>query len=216
MSSLTKYFTPKAPILSPKDAYDLWAESYALESNPIKMLSDESVTTLLPDMTGKAVLDIGCGTGFFCRKAWDMRASRVVGLDISGKMIDRASILTPQTEFHRIETSDYPLLEESFDVAISALVIGHIQSVKATFQEIHRVLRKNGTLIITDFHSTAASSGMKRTFEYNGQIYVVEHHIHTLEIYKEKLAQSGFRIDRVLERSWNNTPVVLALKVVRE
>jgi len=43
--------------------------------------------TLLPDLSGKRLLDLGCGFGWHCRYAREQRARFVVGVDISEKML---------------------------------------------------------------------------------------------------------------------------------
>ncbi|HEY1299762.1 MAG TPA: class I SAM-dependent methyltransferase, partial [Stellaceae bacterium] len=45
---------------------------------------------LLPDLSGASVLDLGCGFGWFCRWARQQGAARVLGIDISRRMLERA------------------------------------------------------------------------------------------------------------------------------
>ena len=45
---------------------------------------------LFPSLLGKAVLDLGCGYGWHCKFAAEQGAVRVLGLDLSGKMIEEA------------------------------------------------------------------------------------------------------------------------------
>src|SRR5215472_4207775 len=53
-----------------------------------------ALRALLPDLRGCKVLDLGCGFGWFCRWARQRGASRVVGVDVSEKMLARASAAT--------------------------------------------------------------------------------------------------------------------------
>ncbi|KAA0980545.1 class I SAM-dependent methyltransferase [Pseudomonas sp. ANT_H12B] len=41
-------------------------------------------------MSGQKVVDLGCGYGWFCRWAAEQDAQSVLGLDVSGKMLERA------------------------------------------------------------------------------------------------------------------------------
>lgn len=43
--------------------------------------------SLIPDLKGKRVLDLGCGFGEHCQRFVDLGAEAVVGLDISEKML---------------------------------------------------------------------------------------------------------------------------------
>src|SRR5579863_6485926 len=49
-----------------------------------------SLRALLPELSGRSVLDLGCGYGWFCRWARNAGAARVLGFDVSEKMLARA------------------------------------------------------------------------------------------------------------------------------
>lgn len=54
----------------------------------------EAVLTFLPDdMTGLSLLDMGCAEGYFCLAAHRRNAARVVGIDISSEMIEKAEFI---------------------------------------------------------------------------------------------------------------------------
>ena len=50
--------------------------------------------TVLPDFTGKRVLDLGCGYGWHCRYAAEHGAKTVLGIDTSAKMLAEAATMT--------------------------------------------------------------------------------------------------------------------------
>ena len=45
---------------------------------------------MFPELTGKAVLDLGCGYGWHCKYAADHGAAQVLGIDQSTRMIEEA------------------------------------------------------------------------------------------------------------------------------
>lgn len=49
-----------------------------------------TLRAMLPDLTGRSVLDLGCGFGWFCRRAAITGAARVVGIDLSERMLTSA------------------------------------------------------------------------------------------------------------------------------
>ena len=59
-----------------------------------------ALKAMLPDLTGKSVVDLGCGYGWFCRAARELGASEVTGVDISEKMLARAAELTADPQIH--------------------------------------------------------------------------------------------------------------------
>src|SRR5215470_19695286 len=53
-----------------------------------------ALRAMLPDLNGLKVIDLGCGFGWFCRWAREQGATRVIGIDISEKMLARAQATT--------------------------------------------------------------------------------------------------------------------------
>src|SRR5258708_33547419 len=63
----------------------------------------ETFQALLPDLREKRVLDLGCGFGWHCRYVHEHGATKVVGIDLSEKMLARARATTdaPEIEYRR-------------------------------------------------------------------------------------------------------------------
>src|SRR6202035_5274802 len=53
-----------------------------------------ALRALLPDPNGLSVLDLGCAFGWFCRWAREQGAARVLGIDVSEKMLARGRART--------------------------------------------------------------------------------------------------------------------------
>ena len=72
--------------------YDTIAKQYQQYQQLPKNLHIDVYTyfTLLGEFVGKSILDLGCGEGFYIRKFRHEGAARVVGVDISPKMIELA------------------------------------------------------------------------------------------------------------------------------
>ena len=75
---------------------------------------------LLPELHGKMVLDLGCGFGWHCRYARGQQASSVVGVDLSGNMLQQARELTDDAGITYIQQSieDIVFDDEQFDIVI--------------------------------------------------------------------------------------------------
>src|SRR5438067_562433 len=72
--------------------YDRIAEDYKLSKEAPWRLHVEQFTffQLLGDVTGRTVLDLACGEGFYTRRVRQRGASHVLGVDLSQRMIDLA------------------------------------------------------------------------------------------------------------------------------
>src|SRR5260221_3890608 len=84
-----------------------------------------ALRALLPALHGRAVLDLGCGFGWFCRWAREQGAARVLGIDASDKMLTRARATTPDAAitYNRADMEQLELPLESFDLVYSSLAL---------------------------------------------------------------------------------------------
>ena len=110
----------------------------------------ESELGILPDVAGLDVVDLGCGTGYWC--AWFLRlGARPVGVDVSEAQLATAREL--QSEYDE----DFPLLhasaeavplpDASFDLAFSEYGAAIWCDPYVWIPEAHRLLRPGGRLI---------------------------------------------------------------------
>src|ERR1700692_3007883 len=87
-----------------------------------------AIRALLPDMRGLAVIDLGCGFGWFSRWARAEGAARVVGVDVSEKMLARARADTSDEaiSFEHVDLEGLTLPEGGFDLAYSSLAFHYV------------------------------------------------------------------------------------------
>ena len=203
--------------LSPLEGYNLWAHTYNEESNPIKNLSDKLVEKFLPDLVGKNVLDAGCGSGKFCLMAEKNNASKILGIDLSPKMIERARSYCPASEFRCDDISVSPIQKNSYDIIICALVLAHIENLKPALNNLLSGLKKGGTLIVTDFHPFLTMLKSKRTFKdyKSGETYEISHHLHLFEEYFTLFREYDAIVEELKEPFFNESPVVFGMKVIK-
>ena len=204
-------------VLSPLEAYDRWSASYAAEANPIKNLSDTLVEKFLPDLANKNILDAGCGTGKFCSLAEQKHAAKIVGLDLSSKMIAHANKQCTKAILTCGDISVTPIETNFYDVIICALVLGHVKELKPPLTNLLNGLKINGLLIITDFHPFLTMMKSKRTFkdQASGKLFEVAHHLHLLDEYFRIVAECNARIDVFEEPLYNGSPVVFGMKIFK-
>src|SRR5216684_8181105 len=83
---------------------------------------------LLPDLHGLAVIDLGCGFGWFCRWARQQGAAHVLGIDVSEKMLARGRATTedPAITYTRADMERLALSPRSFDLAYGSLALHYI------------------------------------------------------------------------------------------
>lgn len=205
----------KVEVLSPLEGYNRWASTYAAETNPVKLLSDQLVEKCLPDLTGLDVLDAGCGTGKFCKIAETKNARSVQGIDLSPSMISIAEKECPLTTFECADLSRVVVGHERYDLVISALVMGHIQLLRPALTNLLKSIRQGGFMILTDFHPFQTLKNSKRTFfETESQRHFeVGHHLHLFEEYFHIFFEFNMKLDRFHEAKYKQSPVVFAMRL---
>lgn len=113
-----------------------------------------ALRALLPDVRGLRVLDLGCGFGWFCRWARQQGAGRVLGIDVSEKMLARARADTddPAIVYTRTDLEHLDLPPGSFDLAYSSLALHYIERLEALLGQVHRALVPGGHLVFSVEH----------------------------------------------------------------
>lgn len=136
------YFAPKA-----QD----WAEKGPL--------SDEKASKILAplgDLTDKAVIDIGCGTGVL-EPYLDKHAGSVLAVDVSEAMIVEARKLDlKKTTLMSADFLTLPVVSKAYDAAVCYNSFPHFKDVDGFAMQCAAALRKGGLLLIAFDHGREA------------------------------------------------------------
>lgn len=110
--------------------------------------------SLLPEMAGQRVVDLGCGYGWFCRWAAEQGADSVLGLDVSQKMLERAlaSNSHPRISYRRMDLEQLELLKSSITLAYSSLAFHYISDLGSLLRTVHEALVPGGKLVFSIEH----------------------------------------------------------------
>lgn len=91
---------------------------------------------------GERVLDLGCGTGFVTK----LLPGIVVGCDSSRKMLEQCPS-SVRTVYCKAES--LPFKDDSFDTVFSLTVLQDVKDISKAVNEIRRVLKTSGNIIIS-------------------------------------------------------------------
>lgn len=130
--------------------------------------------SLCPNFMGKSVLDLGCGYGENCREFSRLGASKVVGIDISDKMLEIAKSENDcdNVSFIQMSMNDLSTCEGKFDVVLSSLAVHYIENFDKLLTSIYGLLNDNGIFIFSQEHplTTALKKGPRWSRDESGNI----------------------------------------------
>lgn len=135
-------------------AYELFNSSLDSYSYTIEW---PCIQKLLPEIRGKSVLDVGCGTGIFTFLLEQYYPANIVGIDFSDGMLNIAEAKKKERRSHvkfiqgdAEYLSDY--FEEPFDFVFSSTTTHYIQDLKRLLESIGSVLKPEGICILSVIH----------------------------------------------------------------
>jgi SAM-dependent methyltransferase len=129
---------------------------------------------------GKRVLDVACGEGYGSALL-ARSAAHVTGVDIAQPAIDHARATyagMANLRFERASCTELPLPDASIDVAVTFETIEHITAQERFLDELARVLKPDGVLVLSCPNKLEYSD--KRNFQ---------NEYHVKELYRDELAR---------------------------
>jgi ubiquinone/menaquinone biosynthesis C-methylase UbiE len=145
------------------DWYDKNAELYAAHvKDPSKSpyhayYEKPAIYSLLPDLKGKNIISLGCGSGEDSAYLKKQGASRSVGIDISKGLIGIAKKEYPECEFIVGDMEDLLFDDAEFDVVYSSFALHYLPTYDKVFKEAYRVLKPNGIIVFSVGHPISAA-----------------------------------------------------------
>ncbi|KAI8882728.1 methyltransferase domain protein [Backusella circina FSU 941] len=177
---------------------------------------------MLPDLTDKRVLDLGCGYGWHCIYAAEKGAQHVVGVDLSQKMLNVAKEKTTSrvVEYKHAAMEDIDFPTGSFDTVISSLAFHYVESFSGICEKVKKCLVEKGEFVFSVENPIFTAYGTGDWYyDTNGEILhwpvdnyftegsreahflgskVVKYH-KTVATYINTLIEYGFTITKVVE-----------------
>jgi ubiquinone/menaquinone biosynthesis C-methylase UbiE len=190
-------------------AYNLLAETYDAQENNLVMHLDNTIFKTLinnTSLSSKTILDFGCGTGRHWNNILEQQPKELIGYDIAQEMLNKLQQKYPDAKTFSLKNNILKdIKDSSCDVIICNLVIGYIKKLEKVFLEWNRVLKKDGEIIITDFHPIASQNGANRSFKYKERMIYVKSFMHTLNEIKSHTLKLNWHHSYFIEKSIDET-----------
>jgi len=134
------------------EAYDRWFATPI--GSLVRKYEAELILNLLGPKKDEIILDAGCGTGIFTRDIL-VSGSKVIGLDLSLPMLRRAAEKLKEYPFQTVlgDMLKLPFPASSFDKVVSVTALEFIGDGKAAVDELFRVTKRGGCIVIATLNS---------------------------------------------------------------
>ena len=104
---------------------------------------------------GERILDVGCGSGFYCAELLEEvgRDGSIFGVDSSPQMLGLAAKRCEGRDnvaFAEADATALPVEDAGFDAALCVQVLEYMPDVSAVLAELHRALRPGGRVVVWD------------------------------------------------------------------
>ena len=144
------------------------------EVNANNLFELPTLFSLLPDLEGKKVLDLGCGSGERCIDYLKKGAASVTGVDISEKMlaVAEAENNDPRITYLKMPMEEIGAIDDEFDVVISSLAFHYVEDFGGVVANVYRLLRDGGIFLFSQEHPLAtcySGKGDRWTRDENGK-----------------------------------------------
>jgi len=181
------------------DLYREWAASYDASSRPVRAIEQPVVWSIFEQLPPGRALDAACGTGRHARRLVDL-GHRVVGIDSSPEMLDRARQLVAEAGFEVGDLCKLPVETASMDLAVCALALDHAPTLLEPLAELARTVRPGGTVVVSDVHPViSVMSGVAHVKFADGVRGFVRNHNHLHGEYLHAFAEVGLDVHRCFE-----------------
>ena len=124
------------------------------DKNANDLIEIPNFRKLVPDVTNKSILDLGCGYGENDKFYKEQGAKYVLGTDISEKMIEKANEINKidGIEYKVIAMEDISSIDKKFDIIISSLAFHYIKDFDKLINDCYKLLNNDGYLVFSQEH----------------------------------------------------------------
>jgi ubiquinone/menaquinone biosynthesis C-methylase UbiE len=186
--------------VSIEEGYELWAPSYDLAPNPLLALEARELKPRFPNLKGRYVLDVACGTGRWLEGLLSRGARSGVGVDLSSAMLAVATAkATLRGRLVRADCLSLPFRSELADLVVCSFALAHLRGLAAFAGELSRLARRGADTFVTDLHPQAYAAGWRSAFRHSRGVVEIPAFVRPVEQVLSAFATCGFELLECVE-----------------
>ncbi|WP_182376861.1 class I SAM-dependent methyltransferase [Nocardioides sp. WS12] len=194
--------------------YDDFANAYTVENeaNLFNAYYERpAMLDLAGEVTGRRILDAGCGSGPLTAALRD-RGAVVTGFDASAAMVELArQRLGDDADLHVACLGEpLPFADGEYDDVVASLVLHYLEDWTGALSELRRVLKPGGRLLVSVNHPAAyaivypeaeyfAVTKYSEDYTFDGQVTWLTFWHRPLHVMTDAFSSAGFRISTISE-----------------
>ena len=134
---------------------DSWTE-HADNNDYRNFLLMPRMLEMLGDVSGRLILDLGCGEGGYAREL-KRRGANIIGVDGSESLVriarERAEKESLEIEFICANANDLnSIADNSYELVVASMSLMDVEDYPGAVREVRRVLRNGGSLLMSITH----------------------------------------------------------------
>ncbi|NVD06364.1 malonyl-ACP O-methyltransferase BioC [Vibrio sp. JPW-9-11-11] len=142
--------TPNSDKQPIADAFGRAARTYDNHAAFQREVGERLLSKMPQDLSGKVVLDLGCGTGYFS-EALLLRGAEVISFDLSSEMLSVAKERCGDNAVCYVQgdAEALPLRNDSVDYVFSSLALQWCADFSNPLKEVRRVVKEGGEAYVS-------------------------------------------------------------------
>lgn len=180
-----------------REGYDQWSQTYDLDLNSTVFADEEAFPPRWSGLSGKRVLEIGCGTGRHTQRLARL-GNDVTALDLSPGMLAVARAKPGLERVRFVESDVFQFRPDApYDAVICALVIEHVQDLARFFERVAAFLAPGARGYFSEIHPDRMQAGSGARFRPKGSTEEVRlaSAPHTEAEFRAAIADAGLTVE---------------------
>lgn len=143
-------------------------------------------------INGKTVIDIGSSFGWLEKEIQNCGAKEIIGIEPNKEAVEFAQKNVQGVKFLQVSAFKIPLAKDYADIVLLFDVLEHLpkNKEKNALQEVHRILKKEGVLLLSSPYSHFLANILDSAWYFG-------HRHYSKEQISKILSETGFKVEKL-------------------